>query len=57
MFLVGRDGMACSRYANTKTPSSIKDDILTQLDACSDGPSPVLVSEVDEPAVDAPATS
>jgi len=27
MFLVGRDGASCTRYNNTRTPSSIKEDI------------------------------
>lgn len=27
MFLVGRDGETCTRYSNTRTPLSIKDDI------------------------------
>ena len=27
MFLVGRDGETCIRYANSRTPSSIREDI------------------------------
>ena len=33
MFLVGRDGETCTRYANSRTPSSIRDDILGALEA------------------------
>ena len=32
MFLVGRDGESCMRYPNARTPSSIRDDILSALD-------------------------
>jgi len=42
MFLVGRDGRSCTRYANSRTPSSIREDIMALLDASADVPSPIL---------------
>lgn len=50
MFLVGRDGMSCTRYANSRVPSSIKDDINQMLAASADGPSPLIPSDApDDP--------
>jgi glutathione peroxidase len=45
MFLVGRDGVSCTRYANSRVPSSIADDIETHLKASADGPSPSSASD------------
>jgi glutathione peroxidase len=52
MFLVGRDGKSCTRYANSRLPSSIKSDINTLLDASADGPSPVIASDTAADAAD-----
>ena len=32
MFLVAKDGESCTRYANSRTPSSVRDDILAALE-------------------------
>ena len=32
MFLVGRDGQSCTRYSNSRTPASIRDDVLRLLE-------------------------
>ena len=38
MFLVGRDGESCTRFANSRTPASIKAEIVSALDGTAPQP-------------------
>jgi glutathione peroxidase len=54
MFLVGRDGVSCTRYANSRVPSSIAGDIEALLKAEADGPSPIIASDAADKDDEAP---
>ena len=41
MFLVGRDGETCTRYSNSRTPASIREDVEAALAGKPPPPAPV----------------
>lgn len=50
LFLVGRDGETCTRFSNTRTPSSIRADVEAALDAPAPSADGLVVAPPDVPS-------